>query len=78
MRTINLMRNGFGPGSDAPRRDMPAADACGKIYYRTAVAARALDRKDIAREMIRIATQWLPDDPKVKEDFATWGLLTLG
>lgn len=78
MRSINLMRESFQEAADQPRLGFPGADSWGKIYYRTAIAAKALGEMGEAREMLRIAAAWLPNDHVVKADLAEWGSLRLG
>lgn len=76
-RSIQIMRHHFGEQADEPRFQFPAADQWGKIYYRTAVAAKALGDMSEARELVRIAALWLPNDAIVQRERADWGNLQL-
>jgi len=76
MRSINIMRQ--FPDADEPRFGFPGASQWGKIYYRTALAAKALGKMEEARELVKIAARWLPDDAVVQRERARWGNLQLG
>lgn len=67
MRTINTLREGMGiePGMDVgPREEaVPgflAASEMGKVYWRTALAYKAVDEKGEARRLARVAMVYLP------------------
>jgi hypothetical protein len=67
MRTINAMRTGMGldPDQDIePQAEaIPgflAATEMGKIYFRTALAFKAMDEKSEARKLARVAMVYLP------------------
>lgn len=80
MRTIHMMRQSIG----ADERDMapedeaitgfPAAVQMGRIYYRTALAYKALDDKAEARKLLRVAAVYLPHDQIVKKEIAACAL----
>ncbi len=46
----------------------------GKIYFRTAVAIKALGDKDEARKLLRVAKIYLPNDPLVTAELASVAL----
>ena len=69
MRTINLLQ--LNMDTDDAILDFPAAAETGKIYYRTAVAYRAMGDKLKARELMRTAVKYLPNDPIVKRDYVS-------
>lgn len=69
-RSIDLMRQYLGNVADAPRPEFPGAREWGKIYYRTYIACKNLGEEVEARELIRIAADWLPNDPSVKTEKA--------
>lgn len=66
-RSIELMRQYLGGAADHPRYDFPGAEAWGKIYFRAGLACKAMDEQDEARELIRIAADWLPNDQIVQK-----------
>ncbi|OJD32212.1 tetratricopeptide-like helical protein [Diplodia corticola] len=77
MRSIQLMRDGMGIENDDDDQPMPgfaAANEMGKIYYRTALACKALDETEQARKLLRIAVQYLPRDPHVQAALASVAL----
>ena len=66
-RTINTLRVGMGfePDMDIePEREaipgFPAAKEMGKVYWRTALALKAIDEKSEARRLTRVAMVYLP------------------
>ncbi|KAG9242427.1 hypothetical protein BJ878DRAFT_515659 [Calycina marina] len=67
MRTINLLQNSLDPGGAI--LGFPAAPETGKIYYRTGMAFKALGDKMKARELLRMAVKYLPNDPIVQKDY---------
>lgn len=77
-RSITLMRHHLGEAADEPQPTFPARSEWGKIYYRTAMAAKALGDMANARELIQIAARWLPNDAFVLKERADWGSLALG
>lgn len=77
-RSITLMRQHMGEAADEPQPFFPAKAEWGKIYYRTALAARALGDMANARELVRVAAKWLPNDVIVQRERADWGNLALG
>jgi len=46
----------------------------GKIYYRTAVAMKALGEKDEARKLLRVAVVYLPGEETVAAELASVAL----
>lgn len=77
MRSIQLMREGMGienDDDDEPMLGFAAANEMGKIYYRTGLACKALDEKEQARKLLRIAGQYLPRDPQVSAAYASVAL----
>ncbi|KAK4546627.1 hypothetical protein LTR36_001844 [Oleoguttula mirabilis] len=81
MRSISMLRLAMGvdEGRDIPAEDeavlgFPAANEMGKIYYRTAVAKKALDDKAEARKLLRVAVIYLPRDEGVKREVAACAL----
>ena len=72
MRSINLMRESVE--GDEPILDFPAASEMGKIYYRTGMACKALGDVTEARELLRVASLYLPNDIIVKKELATVAL----
>jgi len=73
-RSLNLMREALGDGADEPRMSFPAANEWGKVYYRTALACKALDDQNEARRLLRYAAAWLPQDEIVKKEYAAIAL----
>jgi hypothetical protein len=74
MRSIDMFRQ--GRPDDEPHPAFPIE--MGKVYWRTALAAKGLHDMPLAREMIKIAARWLPDHPQVQKDRRDWGNLQLG
>ncbi|EKG14345.1 Tetratricopeptide-like helical [Macrophomina phaseolina MS6] len=77
MRSIQLMREGMGienDDDDEPMLGFAAANEMGKIYYRTGLACRAMDEREQARKLLRIAAQYLPRDPQVQAALASVAL----
>ncbi|KAK1040310.1 hypothetical protein LTS16_010525 [Friedmanniomyces endolithicus] len=81
LRTITTVREYMGmdvnmdlpPEEEAIRR-FPATSEMGKIYFRTAVAIKALGDKDEARKLLRVAKIYLPNDPLVTAELASVAL----
>ncbi|TKA77966.1 hypothetical protein B0A55_05806 [Friedmanniomyces simplex] len=88
LRTITMVRESMGmdvnmdisPEEEAVR-GFPAASEfvlslseMGKIYFRTAVAVKALGEKDEARKLLRVAKVYLPNDPRVAAELASVAL----
>lgn len=69
-RTITLVTGAFGLRGHQPALSYPAAIELGKIYYRTALALKNLDRKDEAKEYLRAAAGYLPNDPIIRAELA--------
>ena len=74
-RTIDLIQQNFeqhqGPGSPAEEQigpGFPAAEQMGKIYYRTALAAKAQGDDSEARRHLAVASRLLPHDPIVRKE----------
>ena len=67
MRSINLVRGNIGEDADRPQLGFPAASAWGKVYYRTGRAQQMLGNDDEARQLFRIAADWLPHDRAVQK-----------
>ncbi|GAM87265.1 hypothetical protein ANO11243_052870 [Dothideomycetidae sp. 11243] len=77
MRTINLLRQAIGLPLDTPAEQPEdevvanfLADDVGKIYFRTAMACKALDDMYQARALLKVAAVYLPRDRRVKEEVA--------
>ena len=75
MRSIKMLREAMGvdPRHEIPAEDeavlgFPAADQMGKIYYRTAVASKELGEQTQARQLLRVASVYLPRDELVKKE----------
>lgn len=73
-RSIGLMREHMEDSADEPRPGFAAAAEVGKIYYRTGLACKHLDDMSKAREYLRIASHWLPNDEIVKREVAATAL----
>ena len=69
MRTIELLQ--LNMDADDAIRNFPAPAETGKIYYRTAVAYRAMGNKVKARELLKTAVKFLPKDPIVMKDYVS-------
>lgn len=69
MRTINLLRTADEDEIEEPLLDFPAANELGKIYYRCALASKALGYRDEATNLLRVAMAYLPHDAQVKQEF---------
>ncbi|KAK3110810.1 hypothetical protein LTR53_014524, partial [Teratosphaeriaceae sp. CCFEE 6253] len=81
MRTISTLREQMGidfnrdvPPEEEAVLTFPASAEMGKIYFRTAVALKALDEKADARRLLRVAVLYLPDDPLVAAELASVAL----
>lgn len=81
LRSINMLREALGADEryDIPPEDeavlgFPAANEMGKIYYRTALAKKALDDKASARKLLRVAAIYLPRDESVKKELTACAL----
>ncbi|KAK5726613.1 hypothetical protein LTR15_002499 [Elasticomyces elasticus] len=81
LRSIMALREAMGVDSntDLPAQEeavlgFPAASEMGKIYFRTAVAMKALDDKTNARKLLRVAVIYLPNDPLVAAELASVAL----
>ncbi|KAI7338101.1 hypothetical protein KC315_g1923 [Hortaea werneckii] len=81
MRSIGMIREAMGADDryDIPPEDeavlgFPAANQMGKIYYRTALAKKAMDDKTSARKLLRVAAIYLPRDENVKQELAACAL----
>jgi tetratricopeptide (TPR) repeat protein len=68
-RTIDLVRVASGARENQPVLSYPAAKEMGKIYYRTGIALKNLDRKDEAKEYLRAALGYLPQEREVREAY---------
>ena len=66
MRTINLVRESI-LGTE-PDPDFPASKEMGKIYYRTGMACKELNKAPEARDLFRVAVVHLPNDPLVRKE----------
>ncbi|KAB8360953.1 hypothetical protein FH972_024685 [Carpinus fangiana] len=73
-RSIGLMREHMEDSADEPRPGFAAAAEVGKIYYRTGLACKHLGDMSKAREFLRIASHWLPNDDIVKKEVAATAL----
>lgn len=80
-RSIEMLRIGMGldDGRDIAPEDevvlgFAAANEMGKIYYRTAVAKKAMGDKAEARKLLRVAAIYLPRDEGVKREVAACAL----
>lgn len=74
MRTINMLRASFGLGDEAANdpedeviHNFMSVDI-GKIYYRCAMAHKALEELPEARKLLKVASLYLPADRKVREE----------
>ncbi|KAI9717581.1 MAG: hypothetical protein M1828_007142 [Chrysothrix sp. TS-e1954] len=67
-RSINIMRENFQEGSDRPHAQFPAPTSWGNLWFRTALACKALDDMDTYQEYCRIAAAWLPNDSIVQHE----------
>lgn len=70
MRTINMLRDAVG-GNDVALeqevvRGFPAADAMGKIYYRTALVYKEEKDLETAKRLLRVSCLYLPNDQVVQ------------
>ncbi|RMY63100.1 hypothetical protein D0863_10739 [Hortaea werneckii] len=81
MRSIGMIREAMGADDryDIPPEDeavlgFPAANQMGKIYYRTALAKKAMEDKTSARKLLRVAAIYLPRDENVKQELAACAL----
>ena len=78
MRSIKLMREASGWDANDDRDEavpsFPGATEIGNIYYRTGVAQKALGERVEARNLLKIAATYLPDDDIVKRELASASL----
>jgi hypothetical protein len=81
MRTISMLREAMGvddrhdiPPQDEAVLSFPAATEMGKIYYRTGVALRELDKKEDARKLLRVADCYLRNNQNVQAALASVAL----
>ena len=65
-RTIDLFEGGFGEAVMRP--EFHAAKEMGKIYYRTALAAKELGEPSEARKLLAVAVKFLPNDRIVRDE----------
>ena len=65
-RTIRLIQKFFDEESQAT--GFPAVEQMGKIYYRTALAAKELGDKSEARRYLAMALKYLPNDQIVRKE----------
>ncbi|PVH75253.1 hypothetical protein DL98DRAFT_602271 [Cadophora sp. DSE1049] len=70
MRSINLMRGGMD--GDEVMLGFEGAPEIGKIYYRTGVACGELGGVFGARDLMKIAAKYLPNDKIVQRDLAAF------
>lgn len=68
MRSIAMMRDTLGDSADVPRPEYSASGSWGMIYFHTGMACKAMGDRDTAREMFRIAADWLPLDTHVRTE----------
>ncbi|KAF2150657.1 hypothetical protein K461DRAFT_179709 [Myriangium duriaei CBS 260.36] len=75
MRTIGMIRSaiGLGENEEAERPEDEAirnfmSDDVGKIYFRTAMAWKALNDMYEARKLLKVAQVYLPNDRRVREE----------
>jgi tetratricopeptide (TPR) repeat protein len=73
MRTINLMREAIGE-EDVAIMGFPAADEIGKIYYRTGFAYKKTGDDSEARRLLRVASEYLPNDQIIRKELASVAL----
>ncbi|KAI2626219.1 hypothetical protein GGS21DRAFT_278777 [Xylaria nigripes] len=77
MRTIRLMRQASGANDHpvAPEDEallgFPNATQIGKIYFRTAMACKALEDRNEATRLLRVALVYLPRDETVRTELAS-------
>ena len=75
MRTINTLRAAVGvaedEGADRPEDELifnfMSTDA-GKIYFRTAMAWKAMGERSESRKLLKVAALYLPTDRRVREE----------
>ncbi|MCJ1250940.1 hypothetical protein MMC30_008168 [Trapelia coarctata] len=67
-RSIDLMYDPLDAENDGPVPNFVAAPEMGKIYYRTAMAYKALGDKVEARRLLKFAVKYLPNDPIVRAE----------
>ena len=68
MRSIHLMRGDLE--GDEVMIGFPGAPEVGKIYYRTGIACREMGDKQEARDLLKVAAKYLPNDQIVQKDLA--------
>ncbi|KAF3311447.1 hypothetical protein TWF173_008269 [Orbilia oligospora] len=76
MRTIRLMRASIGLDEDNGALDAAiealsgfiASGEMGKIYFRTAMACKALNRRMEAYKLLAVASVYLPNDKTIKQE----------
>ena len=68
MRSINMMRGSLD--GDEIMMGFEGAPEVGKIYYRTGIACREMGDKAEARDLLKIAVKYLPNDRIVQKDLA--------
>ncbi|KAF1344465.1 hypothetical protein BDV97DRAFT_361722 [Delphinella strobiligena] len=85
LRTIKIIRfsigvpeeEGAGDPSQEAFTSFFAAAEMGKIYYRTALAYKALDDKYEARKLLKVAVLYLPNDPNIHREIQACALRIL-
>ena len=82
MRTVQMARDSImapdaddiSPEVEAVLVGRPHGDGMGQIYYRTALAKKAMDDKSGARRLLRVAAIYLPRDENVRKEIAACAL----
>lgn len=77
-----MLRQAIGllPDQEASRAqdeavlDFVAANEMGKIYYRTALASKALDEMSSARKLLKVAQVYLPHDKNIANEIGACAL----
>lgn len=67
-RSIDLMPDALDDEDDGTIANFVAAPEMGKIYYRTAMAYKALGDKFEARRLLKLAVKYLPNDKIVRAE----------
>jgi len=65
-RTIGLVRRAMRSHEDQPFLNFPGAVDTGKIYYRTGLAAKYLEKPE-ANYLFRVAQKYLPHDDSIRK-----------
>jgi hypothetical protein len=74
-RTLETIRQVTGNEDDIPMLNFPAPAVVGKIYFRTGMACKYLDRTNEARKLFQAAHGYLPRDERVKKEMRSVSFL---